>query len=165
MIINKYPKILIMIIILITVPFLENIAYCGTVGADNNTTALQEFIRSLNREELAEFERHLNIEPQQGWEQNNQINNNPNDFGWESLGLFIVGTLAIIIIARYGNNIWDTLRNIASDVVNSMDHLALDAARNAVLNRVDNMLANPNNGPRIQHAVEAIQAMRNNHHA
>lgn len=106
----------------------EQILYCATHEDINQIERLQETLNMMNREEILELGRLLDQEDMQ--------NNAQTRFGWQSLGIFIAGTITIIVLARYGNFIWDTLTGIVPDA----NSIVVDLAQASIKNNFIAML-------------------------
>lgn len=140
---------------------------------EQESPSVREILGALTPEQLARFNNDIGIENQEIvdnvllFEENAQDINNENNHSirWESLIYFLVGTVALFLIARYGQTILETLFNIGTQLaqrnMSELVGLALNGPNreqlfNYTTNRINTLLANPETAPRVVNAFRRL---------
>jgi hypothetical protein len=110
--INKFLVIRPLVIIMTLLVIDDNPALCH-ITQETTRSAAQELIRNLSENDLIRLANQLGINREdfiaqvfrENIENIENHDNSQNTTGFEAIGLFILGTVALFIIARYGHTI------------------------------------------------------------
>ena len=157
--------------------FLET-QYAEAHFIDQQQPSIEDIIRGYNAEELIIFNEEIGVNPQQlflaiqGDQVENEIEPNTQN-RYDALILFILGTLALYLITRYGSTILEylfdiarempgaILRNIAGIIRFAAETGRLDAVYNFTAREAQNLLNDPNTANRVVRGMQRVQEFRN----
>lgn len=143
---------------------------------------IEGIIRGFDAEELILFNQELDVDPQQllvEIQNPNQVENEivPNTSNtsnnYDALILFILGTLALFLIARYGSSLLEYLFDIARDIPGAVDRSIAGIIRRAAeegnleviyrftIRRAHTVVNDPDTANRFFRGVQQIHALRN----
>ena len=154
--------------------------YASAYFIEQEQPSIENIIRGYNAEELIIFNEELGVDPQQLFlaiqENPDQIKNEriPNTQNrYDALILFILGTLALFLIIRYGStileNLFDFAREMPGAIQRSIAGIIRFAAETGRLNAVydittreaQNLLNDPDTANRVIRGMQRVQEFRN----
>ena len=171
--IGFYCKIIITLIFVILLAKTSNVN-CATIEEIQSAQNIDQVIRDLNEQDLLRFGENLGINRQHFFEQvleeNIFVENVSNQrIRWEALIIFLLGTFALFMIARYGRDILDFLFDLGTNVMPEVAQQSVrgllqfaintghgDATRTYLVNQAQHLLNNPETAPRVVNAFRTI---------
>lgn len=153
----------------------NNVSYTSiSTDVAITTQNMEEFVNSLSLEELSIFNDNLGFNQRDYmiWHDLDNVNTvriiepyPPRSFGWDSLALFIVGTIILYGIARYDDSILSTFYDFGIGNVNGLIQFAQQAGqvpqvRTFLIDQTQNVLNNPDTAPRVCNAMRQVNEFR-----
>jgi len=163
---------------LILLQVLMGTQYAESHVIEQPQPSIEEIIRGFNEEELIIFNEEMGVDPRQLFNaiqenpQEQPIFNQPNRY--DALILFILATVALFIISRYGSTILEYLFDIARDMpgavhrsITGVIRIAvetgrIDAIYNFTTRQAHHFLNDPDTANRVVRGLQRVQQLRNN---
>lgn len=154
--------------------------YAESHYIETQQPSLEDVIRGFDAEELIIFNAELQVDPEQlfmaiqqepNQNENEIVPNSSNNY--DALILFILGTLALFLISRYGSSILEYLFDIARDIPGAVhrsitgiirmaaEEGRLEAVYNFTIRRAQTLVNDPDTANRVVRGIERVRALRN----